>query len=150
LHPDVYDDLDTHLARAPDFGQACVPMGMLLTWCANMNLLSARVLQEHEALIMRIRFEDALGSELLVVCGGALRRDMFNDQGQAFLNSFYPDYLHVYTDTFGEDMYAVKENWPNYERLAQTLTRKYLGAPGNRQKQPRGRLLAKLSSWLKS
>lgn len=125
-------------------------MGMLLTWCANMQMLSAEVEQTHQSLILRLRFEDALGSELLTACGGTLSRALFNSVGQEFLDTFYPRYMSVYKDTFGDDCYAVAENWTNYQQLAQVLTRAYLGEPGaGKTATRRAGMFAKLSRWLK-
>ncbi len=129
LPPESYDSIEHHVALAPDFGKACVPMGMLLAWCANMQLLSGSIMQAHEQLILRLRFEEANGSELLVACGGELRRDMFNTQGQQFLDVFYPRYMTFFADLFGVEPYSVRENWDNYQRLAQALVRELWGAP---------------------
>ena len=115
---DIYDDLDRHLAAAPDIGQASVPMGMLLAWCARHHLLSAAINSEHERLLLRLRMEEARGSELLTACGGTLRKDMFNPAGQAFMDRFYAAYLDEYAECFGGDPYLVEESWANYQKIA--------------------------------
>lgn len=145
----AYDDLDAHLGEAPDIAQASIPMGMLLAWCANMHLLSADALQTHERLILRLRFEDALGSELLIACGGALQRDLFNAEGQRFLDAYYPQYMAVFRSVFGEDFYSLADTWANYRRLAPVLTRAYLGEPGNARSKAAGGLLGRFTRWWK-
>ena len=115
---EIYDDLDRHLAAAPDIGQASVPMGMLLAWCARHHLLSAAVSSEHERLLLRLRMEEARGSELLTACGGALRRDMFSPAGQAFMDRFYAGYQEEYAACFEGDPYLVEESWTNYQKIA--------------------------------
>ena len=110
-------------AQADDFGQAAVPMGMLLAWCVNMQLISSQVLQEHEPLVLRLRYQEARGSELLAACGGDLQRGLFNASGQQFLDGFYPQYLALFAEVFAAQPYAVRENWDNYQTLAQALTR---------------------------
>lgn len=140
-----YDSLDRHIAAAGDIAHASVPMGMLLAWCVNMQLLDASTLAEHERLVLRLRFEEASGSELLVACGGALHSDLFNPEGQRFMAGFYPRYMDVFRAVFGDDIYAVRDNWDNYQKLAKVLTAEYMGPPP----QPKTSVLAKLSAWLK-
>ncbi len=84
----VYDDLDNHLGKAADLAQASVPMGMLLAWCARMQLLSPAFLQAHDQLVLQVQVEEARGSELLIACGGRLEKSFFTAQGQDFLDSF--------------------------------------------------------------
>ena len=135
---EFYDLLDSHLTRESDLARAVVPMGMLLAWCVNMQLLNTQMLQAHERLILRIRVEEAHGSELLVACGGDLRRDFFTRKGQQFLDSFYPRYLAVYADLFGDNFYATADTWATYRVVAKVLTAELMGpvpdhATGNRQ-----------------
>ena len=144
---DCYDNLDEHLAAAGDLAHACVPMGMLLAWCVNMQLISPALQQEHEHTILRLRFQEALGSELLVACGGNLQRTMFNAEGQRFLDDFYPRYMALFRQLFGDKPYAVAENWSNYQTLAAQLTRLYLGQP-SQQKRSAG-VLEKITGWLR-
>jgi hypothetical protein len=142
---DDYDSLDAHLAAAGDLAHACVPMGMLLAWCVNMHLVSPAIQREHERLILRLRFQEALGSELLVACGGNLQRSMFSAEGQRFLDDFYPQYMTLFQQLFGENPYAVAETWSNYQTLAARLTGLYLGA-GRQQARAAG-VLEKITSW---
>jgi len=147
--PEIYDDLDAHLGVAPDIAQASIPMGMLLAWCANMHLLSSELVQAQERLILRLRFEDALGSELLIACGGTLSRDLFNDDGQRFLDAYYPRYMQAFRSVFGEDCYGLTDNWANYRRLAPILTRAYLGEPQRPRSSVVNGVLDRLARWWK-
>ncbi len=122
-------------------------MGMLLAWCVNMRLIAEEVLAEHEQLVLRLRFEEASGSELLIACGGALDAALFNDEGRRFMNEFYPRYMDVYRGVFGEDCYAVRDTWSNYQKLAKVLTAEYLGPPP--QARSGKGVLARLSAWLR-
>ncbi len=147
MDTEVYDTLDAHLAAAGDIGKAAVPMGMLLAWCVNMQLVSTAVLQTHERLILRLRFEEAQGSELLVACGGDLQRQMFNPAGQQFLDGFYGEYMGVFQRLFDTDPYTVRETWDNYQRLAVELTRRYM--QDQTQAPALGGVLQKLTGWFK-
>ena len=127
----LYDSLDAHIARAGDMARAYAPMGQLLAWAVNLRLVDEGALLEHESLLLRIRFREALGSELLVACGGDLSSDLFNAEGQRFLVGYYPSYLADYAEALelGDDPYAAAENWTNYDKVAGVLTRRYMGAP---------------------
>ena len=144
---ELYDSLDNHVAASGDIAKAAVPMGMLLAWCVNMQLVSPMLLQTHERIILRLRFQEALGSELLIACGGDLQRPMFNAAGQQFLDDFYPEYMVMYRQLFGQDCYEVRENWDNYQTLAAELTRRYMNKQRD-QRAPDG-VLKKLTKWFK-
>ena len=144
----VYDSIEAHLPHAADIARASAPMGMLLAWCAKLHLLSEATVTEHEQLILRLRFEEATGSELLIACGGVLSRDLFNAAGQRFLDGYYTGYMDVFRSVFGADCYTVSDNHANYQKLAPVLTRAYMGKPGAARKTDDG-LLGKLSRWLK-
>ncbi len=122
----MYDTLDRHLAEAGDLAHATVPMGMLLAWCVNMHLVSTDVTREHERLILRIRFGEAKGSELLVAAGGDLTRDLFNDDGCEFLDRYYDTYMTDFDEEFDESTYQVADNYQNYERVAAFLTKAFM------------------------
>ena len=145
----AYDSLDAHLPLAKDIASASVPMGLLLAWCANMHLLSSAVVQEHERLVLRIRFEEATGSELLIACGGDLSRELFTPQGQHFLDEFYPGYMDVFRGVFGDDCYVVSDNTANYRKLAKVLTQRYMGKIRPRRNTRPG-LISKLTGWFRS
>jgi len=129
----VYDTLEQHLQRHADLAQAAVPMGMLLAWAANQHLLAAQVAQLHERLLLRIRFQEALGSELLVACGGDLHSDLFNLDGQAFLQDYYADYLGDYKELFGEEYYRIADDIDNYQRVAAMLTHRFMHSLGRKR-----------------
>jgi hypothetical protein len=141
----VYDDLDNHLGKAVDLAQASVPMGMLLAWCARMQLLSPAFLQAHDQLVLQVQVEEARGSELLIACGGRLEKSFFTAQGQNFLDSFYPTYWQLWVSEFGAQPYAIKDTWDNYRRIAPALTQALLGKPA----KPKSSLLDKLTHFLR-
>ena len=141
-----YDTLDEHLALSGDLTYAVVPMGMLLAWCANMHLLSQEFQQDNEQAILQVRMREVRGSELLVLGGGDLRRNMFNETGQKFLDLYYDDYLKDFSELFAAP-YAVEENWDNYSSLAKVVTRKYMHSTGHKQRGPG--LLDRLLWWKK-
>jgi hypothetical protein len=141
-----YDTLDQHLMLAGDLTHAVVPMGMLLGWCANMHLLSREFQQENEQAILQVRMREVRGSELLVLGGGDLRRDMFNEAGQKFLDIYYDEYRADFGELFAAP-YTVEENWDNYSSMAKVVTRKYMHSIGHKQRGPG--LLGRLLWWKK-
>lgn len=138
----MYDNLDNHLAEAQDMAQAAVPMGMLLAWCASMHMLSAEYQQEHERAVLRVRMQEISGSELLIAGGGDLRREMFTEAGQKFLDRYYPRYLDDYLTTFGQ-LYGIADNPGNYSKIAQVLTKAYLGKAASTG------LVSRLKRWVR-
>ena len=111
--------------------KACTPLGMLMAWCANLRLLSAAVEQELEQLLLRIRVQEVSGADLLVACGGALKREHLNLRGQQFMDGYFPEFLADYAATLGSDIYAAENNWTNYSALATVLTRRLMHAEGH-------------------
>ena len=123
----VYDDLDRHLAEAGSIERAAVPMGMYLAWCANLQLVSRRLIEEAEQLLLRVRYREITGSELLVAgCGGELHSRWLSEDGQRFTDAYYPQYLADFASVFGGDVYDVKDDWAHYDEIAAVLTKRYM------------------------
>jgi len=123
----VYDDLDHHIAAAGSIERACVPMGMYLAWCANLHLISEQLQQSCETLLLRLRYREVTGSELLVAgCAGRLTSDCLNAQGNQFTDRYYATFLDDFRAVFGEDIYGVADDWAHYDQLSRILTRHYM------------------------
>lgn len=120
----VHDDVGRHLAAAGSFERAAVPLGMYVAWLANHHLLSTSFAEQSAALVTRVRMRDVTGSELAVAgCGGVLESAHLNPEGEAFTARYYPGYLDDFRAEFGDDPYAVKDDWTHYDRIAPRLTR---------------------------
>lgn len=123
----VYDDLDHHLAAAGSIERACVPMGMYLAWCANLHLVSEQLQHSCETLLLRLRYREVTGSELLIAgCGGRLTSDCLNAHGRQFTDRYYASFFDDFRAVFGEDVYGVEDDWAHYDRLSGVLTRHYM------------------------
>ena len=123
----TYDDLDNHLPAAGSIDRAAVPLGMYLAWCANLGLLSTAFQQAHERLVLRLRYREITGSELLVAgCGGSLTSDVLSEAGCAFTRTYLSGFLADCRAVFGEDVYGVQDDWSQYDRIAPVLTKKYM------------------------
>lgn len=124
----IYDDLDRHLPAAGSIERAAVPMGMYLAWSVNLQLISDEFSQLAQARILRVRYREITGSELLVAdCGGALDSRWFNAAGVAFCERYYPSYMDDYRHVFGDAIYGVSDDWDHYDRLAGLLTERLYG-----------------------
>jgi hypothetical protein len=130
----IYDDLDRHMTVAGSIDRAAVPMGMYLAWAVNLNLISRELTEVAEQAVLRVRYREITGSELLVSgCGGTLDSRWFSEAGASFCERYYSSYLGDYRDTFGDDVYQVTDDWPHYDQLAPLLTRRLYGPkPGRR------------------
>jgi hypothetical protein len=123
----IYDDIGRHLDAARTFDRAAVPLGMYLAWCANLQLLSREFADTHAALVMRVRFREITGAELLVAgAAGRLDAAHLNEEGQRFTAAYLPQYLDDFRATFGVEPYDVKDDWDHYDRIAKLLTRKLM------------------------
>jgi hypothetical protein len=127
----VYDDLDRHLPEAGSIERAAVPIGMYLAWCANLQLVSRRLVEEAEQLLLRVRYREVTGSELLVAgCAGELHSRWLSEDGQRFTDEYYPQYLADFASVFGGDVYDVKDDWAHYDKIAAVLTKAYMHGVG--------------------
>ena len=123
----IYDDLDNHIAVAGSIEKAAVPMGMYLAWCVNLQLVAERLHVENERALLRLRYREMRGSDLLVsACGGTLRSEDLNDAGRAFTDRYYASYLDEFRAVFGSIPYEVEDDWPHYDKIAPVLTERYM------------------------
>lgn len=125
----IYDDIGRHLEAAGSFDRAAVPLGMYVAWCANLQLLSREFADAHAALVMRVRFREITGAELLVAGGaGVLEDRQLNEEGRRFTAAWLPGYLDDFRSVFGGSPYDVKDDWDHYDRIAPLLTRRLMDA----------------------
>lgn len=123
----IYDDLDNHMAEAGSIEKAAVPMGMYLAWCVNLQLVGERLHLQNEQALLRVRYREMRGSDLLVsACGGTLRSTDLNDAGRTFTDRYYASYLEDFRDVFGSSPYEVQDDWPHYDKIAPLLTERYM------------------------
>jgi len=123
----TYDDLGRHLDAARTFDRAAVPLGIYVAWCANLQLLSREFADAHAGLVVRVRFREITGAELLVAgCAGSLDAAHLNDEGRRFTATYIQEYLDDFRATFGGDPYDVRDDWDSYDRIAPVLTRKLM------------------------
>ncbi len=123
----VIDDLDRHLDHNDDLAAASIPMGMFLAWAVNHHLVDESALAEHERSLLRVRFREMRGSELIVTLGGRLETSMFSAQGLRFVEGYYDRYLDELHGLFA-DPYAIRDDWEHYDRVAGMLTQRFRGA----------------------
>lgn len=131
---EVLDDVGAHLPGAGSLERAAVPLGMYVAFLAHHGLLSDALQQQAGSLVTRVRFREITGSELLIAgCGGELRDDHLSAEGRAFSRVFLGDLLDVLRDTFGADIYAVADDWDQYDRLAPRLAAALLAFRGGQR-----------------
>lgn len=119
----IYDDVGRHLEEAGSFDRAAVPLGLYLAWCANHDLLSDDLTWRAADLVMRIRYRDVTGRELAVAgCGGQLADEHLNEEGRAFTERYYGEYLAELSQATGGKVYEATDDWTLYDRVAPWLT----------------------------
>lgn len=120
--------IDDHLAYADGLAKAAVPLGFFVAFCVQNRLCSDALLQAHPSLAQRVRYREGRVSEFFVAaCGGQLSAKDLTPQGEVFVAHYLPLFQADMVRVFGEDIYAVKDNWENYQRIAQVMTEQLLG-----------------------
>lgn len=135
---DCYDSMQAHLEQGLDIAQAAVPMGMLLAWAVNLQLITPALAAEHERLVLRIRYGEVSGSQLLVAAGGDLQRHFFTQPAQHFLDRYYGEYLQEFARLFPM---PPADDQTNYAKVAQWLTAHYM------QREAKPGMLSRLRGW---
>jgi hypothetical protein len=129
----VHDDVGRHLAQAGSFDRAAVPLGMYVAWLAQHQLLSEALTEAAATLVTRVRYREITGSELAMSgCSGVLAEEHLSPEGQAFTAQYYPGYMDEFRRVFGDDPYAVADDWAHYDRIAPRLTRALMLFRGHR------------------
>lgn len=149
----IYDEAGAHLADAGSFERAAVPLGLYVAWCAHHQLLSDALMHDAADLLLRVRFREIGGSELLVAgCAGRLADEHLNAQGQAFTEHYYPRYMDDFRAEFGDDVYGVRDDWASYDRIAVWLTAAFMAYCGGSRGQgaAQGGWLQEARKWWKS
>lgn len=134
---EVLDDVGRHLPAAGSIDRAAVPLGMYVGFLAQHGLLSDALQDRAADLVTRVRYREITGSELLIAgCGGSLDAGHVSEEGRAFSRAFLPDFLDVYRETFGADLYAVSDDWDHYDRLAPRLAAALMRFRGEHREHP--------------
>lgn len=133
----VLASVDDYLQGAGSLDKALLPLGFLLVFCAQHQLLSSQFRQHREQQLSSVRFQQGPVTALLASHGGALYTTDFSPRGEAFMRQYLPQLPADFADTFGVDCYAIEDNWENYQLLANLLVRQLLGEP-QRHRSGRG------------
>jgi hypothetical protein len=133
----IHDDIGRHLAAARTFDRAAVPLGMYVAWCANLQLLAPEFVDAHAALVMRVRFREITGADLLIGgCAGTLEDRHLNEEGRRFTAAYLPRYMDDFRAIFGDAPYDVQDDWDGYDRIAPVLTRALMNARQREEAAP--------------
>lgn len=128
----VVDEIGLHMAAAGGIDRAAVPLGLFLAWLVNLDLVSRAFARQHETALLRVKYRELSGSEMLVsACAGRLYWEDLNERGRGFVETFYPNYWETFVSTFetqGSDAYLIADNWENYDRISRVLTAQLMGA----------------------
>jgi len=136
----LVDSLAAHMVEAGSVDRAAVPLGLLLAWLVNLDLVSADFSQRHGTAVLRLKYRELRGSELLVsACAGELFWNDLNERGKRFLREYYPTYLEVFKATLASDPFDVEDNWDNYEQISRVLTKALLDPNGSGGSRKSGR-----------
>ena len=121
--------VDDYLKDAGSLDKALLPLGFLLVFCAQHQLLSPQFRQDREQQLSSVRFQEGPVTALLASHGGTLYATDFSPRGVAFIQEYLAQLPADFADIFGVDCYAIEDNWENYQLLANLLVRHLLGKP---------------------
>jgi hypothetical protein len=125
----VLASVDDYLPDAGALDRALLPLGFVLAFCAQHGLLSQTFLQLRGEQLSSVRLQEGPVTALFAVHGGTLYVSDFSPRGLQFLQNYLPRLPEDFADLFGEDCYDIKDDWSNYQRLANVMIRHLLGQP---------------------
>ena len=125
----VLASVDDYLPDAGALDRALLPRGFVLAVCAQHGLLSQTFLQLRGEQLSSVRLQEGPVTALFAVHGGTLYVSDFSPRGLQFLQNYLPRLPEDFADLFGEDCYGIKDDWSNYQRLANVMIRHLLGQP---------------------
>lgn len=125
----VLASVDDYLPDAGALDRALLPLGFVLAFCAQHGLLSQTFLQLRGEQVSSVRLQEGPVTALFAVHGGTLYVSDFSPRGLQFLQNYLPRLPEDFADLFGADCYGIKDDWSNYQRLANVMIRHLLGQP---------------------
>ena len=121
--------VDDYLSQAGALDKALLPLGFMLVFCAHHRLLSADFMQQHADQMSAVRLQEGPVTALFAVHGGSLYETDFNPQGVKFLRGYLPRLAGDFASVFGANCYDIKDDWSNYQQMADVLVRRLMGPP---------------------
>lgn len=129
------DDMNWHLGGGefpPDLPEenAATHIGFFVAWAINQGLWGAPHNADESVAIQAVRDRAITGRTFLIEqCDGKLLSGMFNREGRAFAQKYYPrsydkDYHRTLILELESD-YLVEESWDNYECIAEVIDQRY-------------------------
>ena len=146
-----YDDAAWHYNG--DFPQdlpkenGATHMGMLLTWCIEMDVIAEEHIEDHTPQIIQVKNRAQTGVDFLFnCCDGKFTTADLNDLGNNFIQDYYDDetpfaqaysdYLADYAEVLNikvienyldhDSLYRIENSWANYELLKPILHQRFI------------------------
>lgn len=128
------DDASWHLDsedfpdNAPE-ENAATHIGMFVAWTINNDLWGQFDDFDWSTPAQQVRNREISGRTfLLELCDGKLFTEMLTEDGAAFADWYYDQYLEDCQRVLSKDLesdYLVEDTWENYERIAAVITGRY-------------------------
>ena len=116
----------TIIARAEDyasgstsFEDSCIPLGYLISFCAQHHLFAAHIEEAFSETISKARLQDGQVSELFVSLGAVVDDSWFSPTGQTFLANVLDSYPAILEQLFGIEL--MRDDWGHYYKVAKKL-----------------------------
>jgi hypothetical protein len=112
--------------------RAYIPIGMLLGWLIDANLVSRYFRHDAADQIVRFKSRSLTGPEIYEKWDGVLAHDMLNMRGNHFLkwymDKYYGDFAATLcgeSEEFDERCFEVDNTWENYDRMKKVVDARF-------------------------
>lgn len=137
-----YDDASWHSGgefpegSPPEYGGTHI--GMLLKWCLLKGWAGELHLQDSNEDLKAVINGAMTGTEFLFRnCDGKFTDEDLNDEGNAFVGTYYGEngpYLADFAEEFGGQMYIASENEHDFQKFSRMVDRRYDKQSSQRKK----------------
>ena len=124
--------VDDYLVAAGSLDKALLPLGFLLAFCAQHQLLSQQFTLQHSQLLSAVRLQEGRVTALFAANGAVFNEADFSPAGAAFVRRCLPTLAEDFAQAFGSDCYQIEDQWEQYQLLANLLVRRLMGSPQRR------------------
>jgi hypothetical protein len=136
-----YDDATWHsgakfpAGSPPEYGGTHI--GLLLKWCLLKGWAGELHLQESAGDLQKLFSGELTGTDFLFRnCDGKFTDEDLNDEGNAFIASYYGEdgpYLEDYAELFGDLMYVANEREHDFGKFSRMVDERYKATTGRRR-----------------
>lgn len=115
----VIASAEDYASGSTSFEDSCIPLGYLISFCAQHHLFAAQIEDAFSGTISKARLQDGQVSELFVSLGAVVDDSWFSSAGQIFLANVLESYPAILEQLFGVGQ--MRDDWVDYHKVAKRL-----------------------------